>query len=494
MSASATGNDAITPVEFPNLFVETVQPTMSSILVFAFADLRRIARETENTAAVGSNSLNVLDLPISGQELIKVFAENRELIKQKVRASHYKIIDYLLSDDFMETHGKQVTSIDHALLHCCGDDHELKECVYTIVTNSQTKQIAVSFRGSITMQDWLHDAELVCGDIANPLYDGDDTSNDQPEYLGVHLGFRDYLYDVKDPLLPTIRLSEIQSKMNRVLVARKDTSSSAMKENEKSSNETSKETTPQVSAHAANEGQEESQQPLKKIQVKVREEISKLKVNMASKEVSQEDLDKVEAEPPKNKIDVIFDQVQDLLDANPGYKVYITGHSLGGALALLASVQASVRFARPGIPVTCVTIANPRVGDNRFRGAIQALEQQKMLRLLTVHNFLDLVPSMPSRMCRCDFCRPNKFCMPGIMMILKKHSFSILYHSATDDTRWEELKGEFQRFLIVVFCFCQMARSHDYRTYLDRLVAQKDKLKNMYLNDLYRDQGIDFDK
>ena len=465
-------------------------------MVFAFVDLRRIARETDIMEGISTNhSLDVLDLPMSGREMVNVCVENQKVIQENIRATHYNIVHYLMSDDFMETHGKEVTSIDNVLIHYCGDNDPLNECVHAIIANSKTKQITLSFRGTITMQDWLHDAQLVCGDIANPLYDGgDDTSNDQPEYLGVHLGFRDYLYDVKDPLLPSFRLSEIQSKMKRVFVARKDTSSSAMKaETEIASNDTSKETTHQVSAND-NAGQKESQQPLKKIQVKVKEEITKLTVNMASKEVSQEEFDKVETEPPKNKIDVILDQVQELLDANPGYKVYITGHSLGGALALLASIEASVRFARPGIPVTCVTIANPRVGDNRFRGAIQALEQQKMLRLLTVHNFLDLVPSMPSRMCRCDFCRPNKFCMPGIIMILKKHSFAILYHSATDNTRWEEFKGEFQRFLIVVFCFCQMARSHDYRTYLDRLVAQKEKLKNMYLNDLYREQGIDFDK
>jgi len=491
MSTLTTGIYDGTPVEFPNLFTETVQPTIASIMVFAFADLRRIARE--ETEHGNNDPLQVLDLPMSGREVIKVCLENQELIKQKVRPSHYKIVKYLLSDDFMEAYGKEVSSIDHVLIQYCGDDNELNECVHSIAANSKTKQITLCFRGSITMQDWLHDAKLVIGDVANPLYDKDDKSKDQPEYLGVHLGFRDYLYDVKDPLLPTIRLSDMQSKMSRFLAANED-SSSANKGPKKSCNDDSMETTQQVPAHA-NEGQKGSHQPLHKIQskvteeiMKVNEEITKLKVKMVSKEVSQE------LEPQKNKIDIILDQVQVLLDANPGYKVYITGHSLGGALALLTSVQASVRFARPGIPVTCVTVANPRVGDNRFRGAIQSLEQNKMLRLLTVHNSLDLVPSMPNRLCRCDFCRPNKFCMPGIIMILNKRSFSITYHSATNDTRWEELKGEFQRLLIVIFCFYQMGLSHDYRTYLDRLVAQKDKLTKMYLNDLYREQGIDFDK
>jgi len=485
------GNKDATPVEFPDLFVETVQPTIASIMVFAFADLRRIVRaEPENMT--GSNSRKVLDLPMSGRDMIKVCVENLEMIKQKVRTNIYETLSYLLSADFMEAHGNEVTSIDHILIHHCGDDNEPNECVHSIIVNSKMKQITLSFRGSITMQDWLQNAKLVSGDIANPLYDEDDKLNDQPEYFGVHLGFRDYLYDIKDPLLPTIRFSAIQVKMDEVLAFTKE-SSSSIQESEKSSNEDKKETTQQVPAHD-NEAQMGSQQPLHNFQSKANEEIVKLKAMIVSNEVGQEELDNEETEPPKNKIDIILDQVQVLLDANPGYKLYITGHSLGGALALLMSVQASVRFARPGIPVTCVTIANPRVGDSRFRGAVQSLEQKKMLRLLTVHNFLDLVPSMPNRLCRCDFCRPNKFCMPGIIMILKEGSYSITYHSDTNNTRWEEFTGEFQRLLIVIFCFCQMGPSHNYRTYLDRLIAQKDKLTNMYLNDLYREQGIDFDK
>lgn len=413
-----------TAVQFPNLFVETVQPTIASITAFAFADVRRIARETDRLRESGSNKL--LSLPISGRELLKIWQENRDMIKPRLRTSHYKVVDYLI-DEFLENHTMEVTSIDDVTIQHCGDDHALNECVYTIITNSKLEQVTLSFRGSITMQDWITDAKLVSGALANPLYDPEDKGNNQPEFVGVHRGFRDYLYDVKDPLIPPISLSKLQSKIKKV---------------------TSKE--------------------------------------------EEEELE--EATVRQNKIDVILDQVQELMDANPGYKLYITGHSLGGALAMLTSVQASVRFAQPGIPVTCVTIANPRVGDNRFRAAIQALEQRNMLRILTVHNFLDLVPSAPSRMCRCDFCKPNKFCMPGIRIVLKERSFLITYHSATDDTRWEELQGEFQRFFIALCCFWQAGPQHNYQTYLNRLVAQKDKLSRLYLNDLYREQGIDFDK
>ena len=48
------------------------------------------------------------------------------------------------------------------------------------------------------MNDWITDAKMVTGDLENPLYDANDTSKDaQPEFLAIHVGFRDYLYGRK---------------------------------------------------------------------------------------------------------------------------------------------------------------------------------------------------------------------------------------------------------------------------------------------------------
>jgi hypothetical protein len=122
----------------------------------------------------------------------------------------------------------------------------------------------------------------------------------------------------------------------------------------------------------------------------------------------------------------------------------------------LFALEASARFATKGKPpVTSITIANPRVGDVHFRKAIRLLEQQKRLRCLTVHNEYDLVPNVPNRLCRADFCRPNNFRQPGMELVLAKSSFRTNYQG---DTKWgEEFKQEFRRFMILVFCFVRMA-------------------------------------
>ena len=451
--------------QFPNLFVETVQPTVASIMIFAMADLRRIARETDDLN--GSGATKVLNLPMSGRDMLQICNDNMQIMKTKVRSNVYTTVEYLVTEFIKEHANAAALEIDHVTIHHFGDDNPLNECVHGILTNSKKKQITLTFRGSMTMQDWITDAKLVTGDVANPLYTEGDDNNEQPEYLGVHLGFRDYLYDVSDPLLPRIR--EIRAVLEREFFRAigEDTSNKDM------SNE--------ANSLSINIASTEKDAP------------STTKDVSSKKSTSTKEGESFDETTKKSKIDVILDQVQEVLDLYPDYKLYITGHSLGGALALLTSVEASVRFATPEIPVTCVTIANPRVGDNRFRGAIQALERAKKLRCATVHNFLDLVPSMPNRICRGDFCRPNKFCMPGIQLILKKHSFTTTYHSEINDTKLEEFQDEFRRMLIVLFCCCRMAQQHNYRTYLDRLVAQKEILSKLFLNDLYKEQGIDFD-
>lgn len=52
-----------------------------------------------------------------------------------------------------------------------------------------------------------------------------------------------------------------------------------------------------------------------------------------------------------------------ILDENPGVSVYITGHSMGGALAVLAAYDLAVNF---NMKVNMYNFGGPRVGNPSF--------------------------------------------------------------------------------------------------------------------------------
>ena len=83
------------------------------------------------------------------------------------------------------------------------------------------------------------------------------------------------------------------------------------------------------------------------------------------------------------RLERIICDVKNLLKENPGYRVYCTGHSLGGALSTLCGFYfASDDEIIQNGPVTIVSIASPLVGNMEFRVAFQALERQLTKKIL----------------------------------------------------------------------------------------------------------------
>ncbi|QOY90899.1 lipase family protein [Paludibaculum fermentans] len=80
----------------------------------------------------------------------------------------------------------------------------------------------------------------------------------------------------------------------------------------------------------------------------------------------------------------------DLLRNSGGRKIWITGHSLGGALAQICATQTELRDA---IPVHAVyTYGQPRVGDEQFARIMNEKLGHKIFRLV---NDRDIVPRVP---------------------------------------------------------------------------------------------------
>ena len=72
-----------------------------------------------------------------------------------------------------------------------------------------------------------------------------------------------------------------------------------------------------------------------------------------------------------NKFEEIIGIVVPLLKQHPDYRLYITGHSLGGALSTLFAFTVAASNFSIEKPITCVSCASPKVGGNCFRKAFQ---------------------------------------------------------------------------------------------------------------------------
>ena len=80
-----------------------------------------------------------------------------------------------------------------------------------------------------------------------------------------------------------------------------------------------------------------------------------------------------------------WDKVERILGQVPDKPLFLTGHSMGGALAVLTACRLA-KLGRP--PVATYTFGSPRVGDRAFCAGYR-------LTTYRVVNGLDLVPEMP---------------------------------------------------------------------------------------------------
>ena len=119
----------------------------------------------------------------------------------------------------------------------------------------------------------------------------------------------------------------------------------------------------------------------------------------------------------------IFDRLWPILKKNPGFSLFVTGHSLGGALASLFALRCACLEDIPK-PVRCITHAQPLVGDFRLLQSVRKLEESNNLILLRTRNCEDGVPAVPA------FSPGPKFTYTHIGMELKMY----------DDNRSKNIK------------------------------------------------------
>lgn len=183
-----------------------------------------------------------------------------------------------------------------------------------------------------------------------------------------------------------------------------------------------------------------------------------------------------EDDPNRRKYDEIMDDIKPLLQANPGYKLYVTGHSLGGALASVVAFYLACDDSIPK-PVTCITFAAPRVGDSGFREATNVLEQAKKLRVLRVVNNNDSIAMLPM----------TNFYHAGFQIRLygnPRYEPELTYPKLKDSF-WAGLSRAWGNSLPN-----SLNLSYDHGDYRERIEKNQAYLKSKDLNALYNNVGL----
>uniref|UniRef100_A0A6V2DQ63 Fungal lipase-type domain-containing protein n=1 Tax=Ditylum brightwellii TaxID=49249 RepID=A0A6V2DQ63_9STRA len=103
------------------------------------------------------------------------------------------------------------------------------------------------------------------------------------------------------------------------------------------------------------------------------------------------DAEGVEREEPK--FHQIAGHLRRLLEENPDYELWFTGHSLGGALAVLAASAAAL-LDDIKTTVKLVSFAAPQVGKENYVKIMDQFESSKALIHIRVTNCDDLVPQL----------------------------------------------------------------------------------------------------
>ena len=439
-----------------SLFETASSMTVGCIAVFLLAELRKLAKKgvlmVDAVAGVDDNEL-MLQLPFkAGNSIPSIWRRNKVILRRKMRSDQYNTLGHL-ADSIAEQQERYPLMARSQCEHV-GDEKASNECVYSIHTNEARKRIVLVFRGSITLKDWFQDTKSAFGEVKNPLYGVDLSSSkekhpdgigeEQPEMLPIHMGFKEYLYGSKYPL--SVPFREISSHLPNLpdiqLPFAKSGGDCANDENEKDKSDHIK---------------------------------------------TESDGDIYEQSTKSTKIETILDQISAIYNAKPDYELSITGHSLGGALALITSLEAAVRFSvqERKAPVTCITIGNPMAGGHTFRQAVHSLEQQGHLRVLGVHRMDDLVPLLPGTLCTCSVM--NRFCHVGIQLKLKRGDrYTVRYLGKGDeDSLQKDVLEKWRHARLILPCMHRIKERHFYRTYLDDLQTRKASLGAVTLDELY---------
>jgi hypothetical protein len=355
------------------LYHEALQATLFSNLIVGLPPLREYERR--GLLVGDAERLKRLQqLPCTGADISTIVEENQEFLTKAGGFFHgenkYKLYQRALGmrvdndDDADDTSSVMFGRHSYADIAqnleiiVLSDDQQYKDIVYMVAISHLLQQVVVIFRGTTTVQDFRQDIKLVLASIPNPIDKKIDYAH-RDEELAIHLGFREYLY-VKENIMKVFYKPKVFKHFVSILSSKKK-----------------------------DEGKDDS--------VAAREAADQIKDFNPRASTAwvrnnpSRDLDRALLLPYKYQL--IIEQVLDVIDEHPDYRLFCTGHSLGGALASILAFEAAADERIPG-PISCVNSGAPKAGGTSYLRAFTKLEQLGRLRCAQFSNNRDIIPKL----------------------------------------------------------------------------------------------------
>lgn len=123
-----------------------------------------------------------------------------------------------------------------------------------------------------------------------------------------------------------------------------------------------------------------------------------------------------ESDGDLSKLEQITDNLEEIMEDCEGFDVYVTGHSLGGALATLYGYRLAQKKKYPVVNI--MSYASPYVGKEGFKKVFRQAELDGLVRHIRVSNTNDCIPANPCI---------GGFCHVGLNLALSKSGPVINY-------------------------------------------------------------------
>eukprot|EP00573_Skeletonema_grethae_P012825 CAMPEP_0201694300 /NCGR_PEP_ID=MMETSP0578-20130828/6621_1 /ASSEMBLY_ACC=CAM_ASM_000663 /TAXON_ID=267565 /ORGANISM="Skeletonema grethea, Strain CCMP 1804" /LENGTH=385 /DNA_ID=CAMNT_0048179969 /DNA_START=8 /DNA_END=1165 /DNA_ORIENTATION=+ len=181
------------------------------------------------------------------------------------------------------------------------------------------------------------------------------------------------------------------------------------------------------------------------------------------------------------RYDMILEDIKPFVEQE-GYKLYVTGHSLGAALSsMLAFKLAGKNKSWIPKPVVCINYASPIVGTNGFRTAFTLLEKMGHVRYLRITNENDVVPTIPPISLGCT---KRFYKHVGVNLRLYDKKFILSHPNSNGLGIVNALRNSLFKPL------CCALKYHGLELHEARMNTHKEALENMTLEELYADKKL----